>query len=111
MRGSATIPVGVVPDLPDDAQVEVEFEYNPGSAPTIGGPPESCDPGEPPEIESVEASLDGATLKLTDEQDSAVTEWLYAHHEFDDDGFDDGPDPDDWRDQRMDDRLTGADHD
>lgn len=88
MRGSATIPAGIVPGFPDH-EIEVEFDYNPGSAPTIGGPPESCDPGDPPEIDSVDCYQNGAKFDPSDEQDSAVTEWLYAHYEFgadDDDG-------------------------
>lgn len=87
MRGTATIPAGIVPGLPEDAEVEVEFTYDPGSAPTVGGPPESCDPGDPPELETMECYVAGVLLKPNDEQDSAISEWLYEHAEFDaDDG-------------------------
>lgn len=93
MRGSATIPAGKVPGHPDD-EIAVEFDYDPGSAPTIGGPPKCCDPGDPPEIECIEAWLGDEKLTLTDDQDEAVTTWLYENYEFEGDDYD-GPDYDD----------------
>ena len=92
-HGSTTIPAGVVPGLAEDAQLEVEYTYDPGSAPTIGGPPESCDPGDPPEIESIDCTLDGQPFKPSDEQDSAICEWLYEHADLEPD-YDDYPEYD-----------------
>lgn len=87
MHSSATIPAGIVPGLPDDTELEVEYTYTPGSPAVVGGPPECCDPGEGPEIESIDCTLDGQPFKPSDEQDSAICEWLYANAEFDaDDG-------------------------
>jgi hypothetical protein len=107
MRGSATIPAGVVPGLTDDATVEVDYTYSPGSPAVVGGPPECCDPGEGPEIEQLDCTLDDQPFKPSDEQDSAITEWLYANADFDADDYDDEPDWDDLRDRLIDDRLTG----
>ncbi len=110
MRATTTIPAGIVPGIAEDAEVEVDIEFSPGSPAQTCGPPESCDPGEGPEIDSVEATLDGKPFPLDADQDSAVTEWLYSHFDFDDVDHDDGrPDADDLRDRAIDDRLTGHD--
>lgn len=64
-------------------ELEVGFSFNPGSAPQLSGPPEHCDPGEPPEIDGdVTATLDGEPLTLTEEQEGKLVEWLYAHFDF-----------------------------
>lgn len=86
-------------------EVAVEFSVTGGSPANTSGPPEFCDPGEPPEVEveSVTCLVDGSDLTLTDaETQRAINE---AHENLPED---DGPDPDDWRDSLIDDRLTGA---
>lgn len=86
MRGSATIPAGVVPGVAEDDELQVEFDYSPGSAPTIGGPPESCDPGEPPELDgALDCTLGDQPFKPTEAQEEAITEWLFGNYEWGDD--------------------------
>ncbi|MEJ7831301.1 MAG: hypothetical protein WKF79_00160 [Nocardioides sp.] len=104
MKDSTTIP-GHVLGLDADA-VEIDFTFSPGCEAKTYGLPEDCHPAEAPEIEDLTATLDGAAMVLTQEQDNAVVEWIFANHEF---AEDEGPDPDYWRDQRADDRLTGHD--
>lgn len=106
MKDSTAIP-GHVLGLDAD-EVEVGFDFTPGEPAQTSGPPEMCDPGSGPEIEDVTATLDGAALILTPEQEGKAVEWLYANHSFDDD-YDDGPDWDAAYDQQRDDRLTGDD--
>lgn len=93
----------------DGGEIEVAVEYTlTGGSPAVTwGPPESCDPGSPPEIEiqSVTCLASGSALTLTDSEASrfeteALENW---------DGDDGGPDPDDLRDSLVDDRLTGSD--
>lgn len=56
-------------DKDSGVETEVEFEVDSwGSAPQTWGPPESCDPGEGMEAHIVRATVDGAEVKLTDEQ-------------------------------------------
>lgn len=104
MKGSATIP-GEVIGLADSDEIEVEFDYSPGSPAQTCGPPESCDPGEGPEIDGLTAYRGGEKIALSNEEDEKLCQWLYEHHDFDDD--DDGPDWDAERDRQIDDRLTG----
>lgn len=88
-----------------ETEVAVEYSMTGGSPAVTSGPPEFCDPGEAPEveIESVTCLVDGADLVLTDAEAARAINEAYA-----DLPEDDGPDPDDWRDQMIDDRLTGA---
>lgn len=91
----------------NDDQVAVEYNATGGSPAVTWGPPEYCDPGEPPEIEieSVTSLADGSDVTLSDaEVQRFATEAIESWE------GDDGPDPDDLRDQRIDDRLTGGDH-
>ena len=81
-----------------DDGLPVTFDWSPGHEPSgMSGPPEHYDPGSPDEFVIVEP----ADMSLN--ADCAITEWLDSNWERPDDG----PDPDDWRDRMIDDRLTG----
>ncbi len=87
-----------------DIDISVEFDATPFVSATY------WQPAEGGEIEIL-AVYDGATAidpPLTDAEESQVLDHLYES--LSDADFDDGgPDPDDWRDRRIDDALTGGD--
>ena len=88
----------------DHAEVFVTFSVTPFIAPTYWQPAE----GGEIEIESVDGS--GFTM-LADLSDANVTQITnHIANNLDRYVEDDGPDPDDERDRRIDARLTGAGH-
>jgi hypothetical protein len=93
-----------------DGMLRVTFSFTPGGAPsprTIAEPM-GGDDGWPPEIEVTSARYlreDGtvipAVVGLGEHEEERVIEWLFDHWEPPT-----GPDPDDERDRRRDERLT-----
>jgi hypothetical protein len=75
MTYTAKVPSSVaLPSDPDDQSpdydVEVEFEWSPGTMPSgLSGPPEYYDPGEPDEF-------DITSMDPDDSRYEAVAEWL-----------------------------------
>lgn len=100
-----TVPLSVIDGSDGDLVVEFDF-YRGTPASGMSGPPENYDPGEGPEFyvtASCYESAPGIPVLLADHEVDKVTDWLLENWT----PPDDGPDPDDWRDQRIDDRLTG----
>lgn len=97
----------------DEIEMEVVVSYSVAwGTPESGnyGPPENYDPGSPNEIEDIEIlSIDGEAYTGSWER-----LWLLAMIEtYHEDMIDHatqsrGPDPDDMRDERIDDALTGG---
>ena len=83
-------------------EINVEYDVTPFVSATY------WQPAEGGEIEITAVFLDGKAIDppLTDAEDAFVYEYIAKHH--DDSVFDDGPDPDDWRDRCMDERLPTA---
>lgn len=80
--------------------VAVEFEWRPGTPPSgLSGPPENYDPGEGDEF-----TIIAVEPFVADSHHDTLIEWLDDNWERPDDE----PDPDDIRDQRRDDELTGG---
>lgn len=90
-----------------DVTLDVSFSFVAGSAPITSGPPEHCDPGSGPDVDI----LDVTVVESDDPAFTAGTRFRLTPEEeqrfFDDVTQDppeeDGPDPDDARDQRRDD--------
>lgn len=88
----------------DGTDVSVSFHFSPGSDPITHLAPEDCDPGSAPEIEIVKVVDDlGAAVVLTEAEEARAMAEIER-----DPPEDDGPDPDDLRDQARDDALTGG---
>jgi len=87
----------------DDKEIELSIEgsFSPGTPGKLSGPPEDCYPPESAEAEIELISFEGQPWKgeLTEEEAEAAIEALLAAGE---EGFDDGPDPDDYYDSRVD---------
>ena len=89
-----------------ETEIEVEFSYSPGTAPSgLSGPPEHYDPGEGPEVAIERAWLAKEDppgtheyVLLTEAERQRIEDEIAQDPQWDEDG---GPDPDDWRDQRM----------
>lgn len=98
----------VDPRDPDGDLLTVEFKVtSPGCAAQTYGPPENCYPAEPMEIEihAVRNSSGADVLAaLTTEQVAAIETDIIENADL----ADDGPDPDDWRDDQFDRELCGA---
>ncbi len=86
----------------EEIEINVEFDATPIVSATY------WQPAEGGEIEILAVFAGGVALDppLTDAEESKVLDYLGESLSPDD--FDDGPDPDDWRDQMIDDRLTGG---
>lgn len=86
----------------EEIELNVEFTATPFVSATY------WQPAEGGEIEITAVFANGVALDppLTDAEESVVLDYLFES--LDDSDFDDGPDPDDWRDSRIDDRLTGG---
>lgn len=97
IRCEAVVPAHLIGQEPEDGtMVDVVFDWHPGTEPSgMSGPPENYDPGEGPDFSFVEPA------NMTDEQDDAVVTWLMANWE----PPADEADPDDLRDQMMDDAM------
>lgn len=93
----------------DDLVINVEFDATPFVPAQTYGPAENCYPAEGGEIEITAVFHNGVALDppLTDAEEAKIIGYL--EESLNDGDFDDGPDPDDWRDARIDDRLTGGD--
>lgn len=91
----------------EELEINVEFDATPFDPGNTYGLPENCYPAEGGEIEITAVFLNGVAIDppLTDKEADKIADWLSEN--LDDD--DDGPDPDDWRDARIDARLTGED--
>lgn len=88
----------------DGVEIEVEVEFD--ATPLI--PATWDDPAEGGEIELSEVTVGGEPIDppLTDAEAEKLETWCAENLEYAD--FDDGPDPDDLRDARRDDLLTGG---
>ncbi|MDU7523506.1 MAG: hypothetical protein E7K72_19330 [Roseomonas mucosa] len=71
--------------LSDGRPVFVEYTAEGGSCAVTWGPPEHCDPGEPPEITITRAWLgadgEGGECVLSNEEDERLCEHLATAHE------------------------------
>lgn len=75
MKQTATIPADVL-NLEGD-EIEVTFDWTPGQEPSGQfGPPEHYDPGSPDLFEDITATLDGAPLALTGDNEEKIADWL-----------------------------------
>lgn len=86
-----------------EGELVVTFSYRPGEPPS-GWSPEDFDPGSGPELEVIAAHYVGAAaipVGLGAEEDQRVVDYLLENWE----PPEDGPDPDDLRDQERDRRL------
>ncbi len=93
----ARIPVDA---MPDEHTVTVTFDYRPGTPPSgLSGPPEGYDPGEGEEFYIT------GPIVLPAPVEAAIIDWLENNW----DRPDDGPDPDYYRDMKLDDELGGRD--
>lgn len=76
--------------LGGDEELEVEFNWHPGSPPSgLTGPPEHYDPGEGPDVELLKTTRGGTEIALDDEEREAVELWL-AENYVDDADYDGG---------------------
>jgi hypothetical protein len=83
---------------------EIEINVEADASPMI--PATYWQPEEGGEIEITAVFRDGVAFELTDAEAGKIVDWLGENLG---DDFDDGPDPDDWRDARINDRLTNGD--
>lgn len=106
----ADIPLSILDG--SDGMFRVEFTYRPGAdpSPRTMANPMGVDDGYPPEIEIIgahylnDAGEPLAPLGLAEHGEERAIEWLMENWEPPA-----GPDPDDLRDQRIDQRLTEGD--
>lgn len=75
--------------FPEERDVRLEFKWKAGSPAHMGSLTYPGDPGDPPEIESLEAfdCKSGEPVKLTDEQSEKAEGFIFSTFDFDD--FDD----------------------
>ena len=89
-----------------DVTLDVSFSFIAGEAPQLSGPPEHCHPGSGPDVDILDVSVAesddpafivGTAFKLTAEEEQRF------HDDVNNDPpEDDGPDPDDAREERRD---------
>lgn len=80
----------------DEVEVEVHFELSGGSEAIVSGPPELCEPGEAAEVEIVAVWPVNGTIEV---KLSEADRDRFRDEVLDNLGdYEDGPDPDDWRD-------------
>lgn len=70
----------------EDIDIEVEFEVAPYYAACTYGPPEHCSPAEGGEVEEMTAYRDGEPIELTAEEEAKIEQFIYDHHDYEDDG-------------------------
>ena len=87
--------------------LDVSFSFVAGRAPQLSGPPEHCHDGEPPDVDILDVTVTesddpafpiGGRCVLTDEEEQRFFDDVTG-----DPPEEDGPDPDDARDNRADD--------
>jgi hypothetical protein len=92
-----------------DREIEVEFWVTWGAPAQTYGPPEDCYPAEPDEVDRVRVmKVDDVEVDLATADRWAARVWKEGRDELLADArdrADTGPDPDDARDQRIDDEL------
>lgn len=85
-----------------DCVIKAEFDYSPGMAECGPAYDHGGLPAEPPEIEVLRAfDAFGDEIELSEQSRADIADWLLETWEPPS-----GPDPDDLRDQRIDDELV-----
>ena len=88
----------------DETEVIVEYTITPVILAFISGPPEDCYPAEGGEVEIIKVSVGPDEVKWTEAEADKWCSWIVQNHDFDD-----GPDPDDEREKRAEDRRMERD--
>lgn len=71
----------------EDIDLTIEYSMSAYFPAQTYGPPEHCSPAEGGEIDEMTILRDGWPFTLTEEEERAVEDFVYDHHDYDSDDY------------------------